>query len=93
MKKYWIYNLIITSSLLIVFLTVLYTCGIYDNDFGRYSAVIIVVLLVIQLTINLICNLAYSSKHTRSTTFLGLSSMLLSLLIIVYTWSCTFLQC
>ena len=41
MKKFWIHNLSITLSLLVVFLVTLYSIGIYDNRFGHYLALAI----------------------------------------------------
>ena len=41
MKKFWIHNLSITLSLLVVFLVTLYSIGIYDNRLGHYLALAI----------------------------------------------------
>ena len=88
MKKFWIHNLSITLSLLVVFLVTLYSIGIYDNRLGHYLALAISGISGLQ-SIGL-----YNIKsQTANIILLGILSVAFSSLITIYTFNCLFISC
>ena len=93
MKKFWLYNLLVTFALLIVFLVILYTIGIYTNIIGHYLAICISVIIGIQTSVNTLLGILKIKQHTPCTALLGIVTILFSLVATLYTWNCIFIQC
>lgn len=93
MKKLWLYNLLLTFALLIVFLVILYTIGIYTNIISHYLAICISVITGIQAGVNTLLGILKIKQHTPCTTLLGILSILFSSVTTLYTWNCIFIQC
>ena len=75
MKKFWIHNLSITLSLLVVFLVTLYSIGIYDNRFGHYLALAIFGISGLQSIASLIIGLYNIKLQTVNMILLGILSV------------------
>lgn len=93
MKKLWLYNLLLTFALLIVFLVILYTIGIYTNIIGHHLAICIPVITGIQASVNTLLGILKIKQHTPCTPLLGILSILFSSVTTLYTWNCIFIQC
>ena len=93
MKKFWIHNLSITLSLLVVFLVTLYSIGIYDNRFGHYLALAIFGISGLQSIASLIIGLYNIKLQTANMILLGILSVAFSYLITIYTINCLFISC
>ena len=91
MKKFWIHNLSITLSLLVVFLVTLYSIGIYDNRFGH--ALAIFGISGLQSIASLIIGLYNIKLQTVNMILLGILSVAFSSLITIYTFNCLFISC
>ena len=89
MKKFWIHNLSITLSLLVVFLVTLYSIGIYDNRLGHYLALAISGISGLQSIASVIIGL-YNIKSQTANIIL---SVAFSSLITIYTFNCLFISC
>ena len=90
MKKFWIHNLSITLSLLVVFLVTLYSIGIYDNRLGHYLALAISGM---QSIASVIIGLYNIKSQTANIILLGILSVAFSSLITIYTFNCLFISC
>ena len=93
MKKFWIHNLSITLSLLVVFLVTLYSIGIYDNRLGHYLALAIFGISGLQSIASLIIGLYNIKLQTANMVLLGIISVSFSSLITIYTFNCLFISC
>ena len=93
MKKFWIHNLFITLSLLVVFLVTLYTIGIYNNRFGHYLALAIFGISELQSIASLIIGLYNIKLQTVNMILLGIISVSFYSLITIYTFNCLFISC
>ena len=93
MKKFWIHNLFITLSLLVVFLVTLYSIGIYNNRFGHYLALAIFGISGLQSIASLIIGLYNIKLQTANMVLLGIISVSFSSLITIYTLNCLFISC
>ena len=93
MKKFWIHNLSITLSLLVVFLVTLYSIGIYDNRFGHYFALMIYGISGLQSIVSLIICFYNIKFQTTNMILLGIISTIFSSLTTTYTFNCLFISC
>ena len=93
MKKFWIHNLFITLSLLVVFLVTLYSIGIYNNRFGHYLALAIFGISELQSIASLIIGLYNIKLQTVNMVLLGIISVSFYSLITIYTFNCLFISC
>ena len=93
MKKFWIHNLFITLSLLVVFLVTLYSIGIYDNRLGHYLALAISGISGLQSIASVIIGLYNIKLQTANMVLLGIISVSFSSLITIYTFNCLFISC
>ncbi len=93
MKKFWMHNLSITLSLLVVFLVTLYSIGIHDNHFGHYLALAISGISGLQSIANLIIGLYNIKLQTANMVLLGIISVAFSSLITIYTFNGLFISC
>lgn len=93
MKKFWIHNLFITLSLLVVFLVTLYSIGIYNNRFGHYLALAIFGISELQSIASLIIGLYNIKLQTVNMILLGIISVSFYSLITIYTFNCLFISC
>ena len=93
MKKFWIHNLSITLSLLVVFLVTLYSIGIYDNRLGHYLALAISGISGVQSIASVIIGLYNIKSQTANIILQGILSVAFSSLINLYTFNCIFISC
>ena len=93
MKKFWIHNLSITLSLLVVFLVTLYSIGIYDNRLGHYLALAISGISGLQSIASVIIGLYNIKSQTDNMILLGILSVAFSSLITIYKFNCLFISC
>ncbi|HJF70630.1 MAG TPA: hypothetical protein K8V05_07730 [Butyricimonas virosa] len=93
MKKFWMHNLSITLSLLVVFLVTLYSIGIHDNHFGHYLALAISGISGLQSIASLIIGLYNIKLQTANMVLLGILSVAFSSLITIYTFNGLFISC
>ena len=93
MKKFWIHNLSITLSLLVVFLVTLYSIGIYDNRLGHYLALAISGISGLQSIASVIIGLYNIKSQTANIILLGIISVAFTSLITIYTFNCLFISC
>ena len=86
MKKFWIYNLALSLSLIIVYLIVNYT----EKDFIAH---IILGISVMQLIAESVCAIVWMHKQSVNSLIFGISSIFFSVLISLYMWNLVYLNC
>lgn len=91
MKKFWIYNLALSLSLIIVYLIVNYTEKDYSHTI--FIAHIILGISVIQLIAESVCAIVWMHKQSVNSLIFGISSIFFSVLISLYMWNLVYLNC
>ena len=91
MKKFWIYNLALSLSLIIVYLIVNYTAKDYSHTI--FIAHIILGISVIQLIAESVCAIVWMHKQSVNSLIFGISSIFFSVLISLYMWNLVYLNC
>ena len=91
MKKFWIYNLALSLSLIIVYLIVNYT----EKDYLQmvFKVHIILGISVIQLIAESVCAIVWMHKQSVNSLIFGISSIFFSVLISLYMWNLVYLNC
>ncbi len=93
MKKFWIYNLITTLFLLVIFEIILYTIGIYNNPYGHYFALTVCMISCLQTITNFIIGIHKLKSLSNTIILLGIVSIILSSLTALYIFNCLFISC